>query len=178
MNHKLFEEWILQDGPPPQDERLELQEHLQECGECRQLADAWRSAELQLRRASQAAPAAGFTARWQARLAADQQRLQRRQSLAVLAFALGAAALLLGSLLLVAIPAAGSWNLYFWSWLYRLLQTAAVMISLPLFLLSLLRAASQVVPLAGWVLAAGVMCQMMVLWVVSLRMLTQPRRIG
>jgi hypothetical protein len=39
------------------------------------------------------------------------------------------------------------------------------------------RAATGVVPVVWWVLFAGLLCELGVLWVVSFRLLTNPRRI-
>jgi hypothetical protein len=75
MNRHLpFEEWILADEVLPEDARRKLQLHLQECAQCRRIAERWQSARQCLQEAGMLAPAAGFTNRWKA------MAKQRRQT--------------------------------------------------------------------------------------------------
>ncbi|MDX1437119.1 MAG: zf-HC2 domain-containing protein [Anaerolineales bacterium] len=78
MNHQQFEEWIFNDEPLLPDQELALEEHLHSCEDCRRLYTAWRSAEDWLQSPATITPAAGFTARWEARAEAEQARRRRR----------------------------------------------------------------------------------------------------
>ncbi|HQP09238.1 MAG TPA: zf-HC2 domain-containing protein [Anaerolineaceae bacterium] len=68
MNHHPYEEWILSDETLSPAENASVQEHLAACPECRQLKTRWEAAKLQINREGLAAPATGFTMRWQKNL--------------------------------------------------------------------------------------------------------------
>ena len=77
MNHLQFEEWIFSDEPLLPEQQTALEEHLHSCEGCRQLYAAWRSAEDWLQAPATITPQAGFTARWESRAVAQQQRRRR-----------------------------------------------------------------------------------------------------
>lgn len=77
MNHRPFEDWLLTDQPLTAEQRHELQNHLRICAACSAIAEV----NLALRKAKTAVPAAGFSRRWQTRLAAERQ-IQRRKQIA------------------------------------------------------------------------------------------------
>lgn len=83
MEHQPFEHWILDDAALTLPQERELQAHLLECAQCRQLQAVWRVARNELRAAASAAPRPGFTARFQHNLAERklQQQLQTRRTL-------------------------------------------------------------------------------------------------
>jgi len=95
MNHRPFEDWLLDEQPLNNEEKRELQLHLQECDHCRALAEV----NLELRSVKMAAPAPGFAGRFQKRLA-RQRVIEARNRLVgvmILAFAaLGLTAWLVG----------------------------------------------------------------------------------
>jgi hypothetical protein len=66
MNHQPFEDWLLNEKTLNTREKLELELHLRMCSHCSALSASGRV----LRSVKRASPAAGFTARFQARLAA------------------------------------------------------------------------------------------------------------
>ena len=76
MNHRPFEDWLLNDQSLTNEEKRELQTHLLDCPHCTALTEV----NLELRSVKMASPAAGFTARFQTRLAA-QRVLERRNRL-------------------------------------------------------------------------------------------------
>ena len=76
MNHRPFEEWLLNDKHLTSTEKSELDTHLRSCTHCTTLAETG----LALRSARVIAPAAGFTLRFQQRLAA-QKIVDRRRKL-------------------------------------------------------------------------------------------------
>ncbi|MEW5869301.1 MAG: hypothetical protein AB1894_08505 [Chloroflexota bacterium] len=184
MNHKLYEEWLFTSLEPAEADALSaeqaasLQAHLQECQGCQQLADAWQAVETRLSKPVMFAPPPGFTSRWQARLEADRRQLERRQSLAMLAFGSLAVMLVLGSLLILLWPWLRSPNVLVWAGLYRAFTLYSIADAIQEFLEPFMRTAADIVPLTWWVFFAGILTELGVLWVVSYRMLTNPRRIA
>ncbi len=75
MNHQPFEEWLLNDKNLTSAEKRELDLHLRTCTYCTALT----STGLALRSAPVAAPAAGFTMRFQQRLAVQKISERRRR---------------------------------------------------------------------------------------------------
>ena len=76
MDHRPYEDWLLNDERLAPDQERDLRLHLRNCPECTALARS----NLALRSAPVTAPAAGFTLRFQARLVA-QRSVQFRRSL-------------------------------------------------------------------------------------------------
>lgn len=74
MDHRHFEEILLNDEPIAREENAALQAHLQVCSKCAALAEA----NFALNHVVMAAPAPGFASRFQVRLAA-QRKAQRRR---------------------------------------------------------------------------------------------------
>jgi hypothetical protein len=186
MNHQPYQEWLFVDPGQPEEalsgeQATALRAHLDECPECRQLSFAWISVADDLQSAVHFAPAPGFTGRWQDRLAADRlyqrQHIHRRQSLVILGLSLGAAVLLFAALVFLAWPLLRSPSLLAWTYGYQLVHWASLVGATQQFLGSLLRAADIAVSPLSWVLAAGGLTLLSVLWVVSYRLLTQPRSI-
>ena len=85
MNHQPFENWLLDNQPLAPEEKRELQIHLQECAHCTALVEV----NLELRSVKMAAPAAGFTARFQQRLKVQLLLEQRNRLVGVLILAFG-----------------------------------------------------------------------------------------
>jgi hypothetical protein len=74
MDHRPFEDWLLDNQPLTTDQERQLNTHLRTCSSCAALAEV----NLALKSVKVAAPAAGFTDRFQVRLAARKQALRRR----------------------------------------------------------------------------------------------------
>ncbi len=75
MNHQPFEEWLLNDKNLTNAEKHELDLHLRMCTHCTALT----ATGLALRSANVIAPAAGFSLRFQQRLAAQKVAERRRK---------------------------------------------------------------------------------------------------
>src|SRR5512147_2388548 len=75
MNHQPFEDWLLADKPMNSKQKLELDAHLRVCSYCAALAETGRA----LRSVKTVSPVAGFTARFQVRLAAQKAADRRRR---------------------------------------------------------------------------------------------------
>lgn len=176
--HLPYEDWLFDQ---PEDlsaqQAVELNQHLDACDRCRSLsASLWR-AEAALRQAPRLSPVAGFTARWQLRLEVERQRSHRRQIGMTLAVSLAALAALLTCLGLLAWPYLDSLDATFWAGLYQLFGLYALAQKAGQFFATLGRATFDILPLALLVLAVGVASELSVLWVVSYRLLTNPRRL-
>ena len=76
MDHRPYEDWLLNDERLTLEQDRDLRVHLRNCPECAALARA----NLALRSAPVTAPAAGFALRFQTRLQAER-KVQRRRSL-------------------------------------------------------------------------------------------------
>lgn len=90
MNHQPFEEWLLNDKNLTNAEKHELDLHLRTCTHCTALT----ATGLALRSANVVAPAAGFSIRFQQRLAAQKVAERRRKLLGMIVLILGGIGLL------------------------------------------------------------------------------------
>ena len=91
MNHRPFEDWLLNDMPITPEQKRELDMHLRTCAYCAALAETG----IALKSVKKASPQAGFTARFQTRLAARKAAEQRRRYLGSILFTAGGFALLM-----------------------------------------------------------------------------------
>jgi len=181
MNHRIYEDWLFtsQDDPqaltPEQDNALH--EHIQDCESCRSLAIAWEQVENELLNEAMLAPEPGFSLRWQARLQADRLQKHQRQTTALLIFSSLGVTALLGVMLALAWPWLRTPGVFLWVGLYRLFTLFAYADAAEGFMATLLQTATGVIPFVAWVILAGVLSELAVLWGVSYRLLTNPRRI-
>jgi predicted anti-sigma-YlaC factor YlaD len=100
MGHQPYETWLISEEPLlPEDEQL-LHKHIASCDACRQLTYSWAEVQDLFREPQLARPTPGFTRRWQARLVEveliEAERRQKRISWMFFAVMAGAAAILLG----------------------------------------------------------------------------------
>lgn len=177
MTHETYETLLFSDAPLSPEDQNSLQAHLQTCESCRQLAAAWQAVEADLRTAPLIEPQPGFSNRWLERLEMDRQRLQRRQALAALQFYIAGAFLLLGSLLILYWPTLQSPGTLVLGWLSRIMVLVYFVGSTTDLLSSIVFTAVRQIPLFWWVLLGGITTELGVLWVVSFRLLTNPRRL-
>jgi hypothetical protein len=91
VNHLPFEDWLLDETSVTPVQQRELEQHLRDCSYCAALAETGRM----LKSVKMAAPAAGFTARFQTRLAERKIADRRRRTWGALLFTLGGLALLM-----------------------------------------------------------------------------------
>jgi hypothetical protein len=85
--------------------------------------------------------------------------------------------LLLGILLFLVWPWMRSPNVFLWTGLYRLFTLYAYADAARDFISTLFQTAAGVVPLTWLVIFVGLLSELGVLWIVSYRVLTNPRRI-
>lgn len=90
MNHQPFETWLLEDKHLSKVEKHELDSHLRTCKPCSALAETG----LALRSAKVISPAAGFTVRFQQRLAAQKVAERRRRFWGLIVLIVGGLGLL------------------------------------------------------------------------------------
>ena len=74
MDHRPFEDWLLDNKVLTSNEKRQLNAHLQTCPSCCALAEV----DLALKTVKVAAPTAGFADRFQVRLAARKKALRQR----------------------------------------------------------------------------------------------------
>ncbi len=71
--HEIFENWILEEKALSPEETLQLNEHLNECKDCRCLYENLKESLTFIKKAPMQEPAAGFSYRWQ------QQMIRRTE---------------------------------------------------------------------------------------------------
>jgi len=76
MNHRPFEDWLLDDQPLTPQQKRDLQNHVMNCSSCAAIAES----NLALHAIRKAQPAVGFTERFQTRLV-ERRRTQRWQQI-------------------------------------------------------------------------------------------------
>ena len=90
MNHRPFEDWLLNDMLITTEQKRELDAHLRTCSYCNALSETG----MVLRSVKTASPAAGFIMRFQAHLAVRKLADRRRKFWGAILFTLGGLALL------------------------------------------------------------------------------------
>ena len=91
MNHQPFETWLLEDKLISPEQRRELHSHLRTCAYCAALLETGKA----LSSVKMISPALGFTARFQARLAAHKVADRRRRFWGAVLFIAGGLAILM-----------------------------------------------------------------------------------
>ena len=91
MNHQPFEEWLLNEKLISPKERLDLDAHLRICSYCSALAETGKA----LRTVKRVTPAAGFSTRFQARLAMQKAADRRRKRWGTILFTFGGLVMLM-----------------------------------------------------------------------------------
>ncbi len=91
MNHQPFEDWLLNDKPITQEQKRELEMHIRTCAYCAALVET----SIALKSVKKASPQAGFTNRFQARLAERKLAEQRRRLWGSALFTVGGLVLLM-----------------------------------------------------------------------------------
>lgn len=75
MNHRPFEDWLLESQALTPEQNQKLKTHLKTCNSCMALTEV----DLLLKSSRMVGPRAGFTERFQLRMAAEKQLLRKRQ---------------------------------------------------------------------------------------------------
>ena len=103
MDHQPFEQWIFEDQKHSAQQSSLLREHLDQCQECSDLSQSWLAIEKELTRPVMMSPMAGFTNRFQTRLAIRQAEQYQKQVVKTLA--------IIGSGILITMAAILAWLL-------------------------------------------------------------------
>ena len=122
MNHRPFEDWLLNDMPITPEQKRELDMHVRNCAYCAVLVETG----LALKTTKIAAPRPGFTARFQTRLAARKEAERRRRYLGSVLFTVGGFVLLMwlaSPYLLTFFSAPATWIYVIVDWVIFLLTT-------------------------------------------------------
>jgi hypothetical protein len=90
MNHRPFEDWLLDDQPLTPQQARELQTHLRDCVSCAAIAET----NLALHATRRIGPAVGFADRFQARLGRRRREQRWRQVIGTLVLVIGGLGLL------------------------------------------------------------------------------------
>ncbi len=85
MNHRPFEDWLLDDQPLTPQQARELQAHVRDCTSCAAIAES----NMALHATRLAGPAAGFTDRFRVRLEKRRREQRWRQVIGTVVLVLG-----------------------------------------------------------------------------------------
>jgi predicted anti-sigma-YlaC factor YlaD len=175
MNHLPFKEWLLSEEPLSLEQDRAFQEHLRGCAECQRAQAAWVEVHHLFKRTAQAAPAAGFTNRWQERLAARRARRQHIQ----LGLALAGGALLALALIVI-VATQLSWIIQsptqFVLAILAQIASLFVLFSSLQDYLTVFLGSFPLIPLIGAVLSFGFISLLSVLWLTAYQQLVIARR--
>ncbi len=165
MDHRPYEDWLLNDERLTPEQDRDLRIHLRNCPECAALSRA----NLALRSAPVTVPAEGFALRFQVRLAAER-KVQRRRSLIglflMVVVGVGGLLWLLSPYLpYLALPPAQLVSLWISNLVYLAL-TARVVGALGNTLLNVL---ASFIPTYVWALSVALLGGMGFLWTFSFR---------
>jgi len=172
MNHRPFEDWLLNDTPITPEQKRELDMHVRNCAYCTALVETG----MALRTVKKASPQAGFTARFEARLAARKAAERRRLYLGSILFTAGGFALLmwLGSpYLLTFFSAPASWIAVFVNWAIFLVTTVQALGQAGTVFIKVIP--DFLSPFA-WMIVLSVVAGISLLWTISIwRFVKEPR---
>ncbi len=164
MNHRPFEDWLLEDQQLDPAQKRELDSHLRECETCTSIAEA----NLALRSARLVSPAPGFTARFQERLVLAREAQRRRTVLGSIFFSLGGLVLLgllVGPTLFSFIGSPAEWLTLL---LNGALFAYSMMVAAGEASFVLLHVLPGFVPVFAWLVVLSAICGLGLLWSVSI----------
>jgi hypothetical protein len=122
MNHQPFEEWLLDEKLISPKQKLELDAHLRICSYCSALAETGKA----LHTVKKVSPAAGFNARFQARLALQKAAERRRKRWGAILFTFGGLVMLMwlvGPYLASFVAAPATWIAALIEWVVFVITT-------------------------------------------------------
>jgi hypothetical protein len=164
MNHQPFEEWLLNDKNLNPAEKRELDLHLRTCPYCMALTET----SLVLRSAPVAAPAAGFTLRFQQRLAAQKIAERRRRLWGMIILLVSGAGLLgwiIAPFLFAIATAPVEWvttGIGYFLFILTSLQALTEVVTV------LLRMATDFIPPYAWMVLVSALAGLGLLWTISI----------
>ena len=164
MNHRPFEDWLLNEQHLTSAEKQDLEAHLRGCKYCSALAETG----VELRTVRKVSPAPGFTARFQQRLAAQRIAERRRKLWGLIVFLLGGLGLLfwlISPVLLALINSPGQWITILIGYLLFIVTSAETMADV---LLVFLRVVPGFIPPYIWMVMISALAGLGLLWAVSI----------
>lgn len=169
MNHRPFEDWLLEDEHLSLQQQRELQIHLRSCTTCAAVA----SSNLALHSKHMAAPEPGFTERFRPRLAEWKREQLRRQAIGTVILVLAGLGLLYtlaGPLMIQAVRSPAAWFSQATSYVVGLLTMASILEQVGGILF---RSFTGLIPASAWgamVAASGLFA---LAWIFAMRRLSR-----
>lgn len=164
MNHRPFEDWLLNEQRLTPAEKQDLDAHLRACKQCAALAESG----LELRAARMVSPAPGFTMRFQQRLAARRIAERRRMLFGLIVLLVAGGGLLIwlaAPFLLVLFGAPARWLTLVIGYLLFFISSAR---TLGEALFVFLRVVPGFVPTYAWMNIALALVGLSLLWTVAI----------
>ncbi len=165
MNHRPFEDWLLDDRSLDPQEQRDLQSHLRDCLSCSAIAES----NMALHAARSVSPEAGFGDRFVRRLARRREELRRRQIMGTAVLVLAGLALILvmaGPSIQQAFSSPASWITAVVGYFLFIVMSLRVLSEAGVILLRVLP--SFISP-SGWFATALALAGLSFLWGLSIR---------
>jgi predicted anti-sigma-YlaC factor YlaD len=177
MNHQPYEDWLISEDPILPEQNSELQDHLRKCDSCRQLSESWLDIQTLLHVPQQVRPHAGFSARWLTHYEEQERKNKQRQSWIMLILTGGVTVFLLLMMGVNIITSVDQPLQLLLLGTNKLIEWLSVIKAINEILSALVELVSFMIPPVWWVLLAGMISLLCLLWFYSLKQLIQPRRI-
>jgi hypothetical protein len=178
MNHQPFESWLLSEEVLEQDQELALREHLRNCEHCAELEASWGAVHKMFEASPRVRPAAGFTDRWESRLAMEKKKRHNRQSGFFLAITAGIATVLLLVMGIHAVDLLRFPEQLILFLIYRIATLIGYAYTTQNLVFSLAGTLVDMVPGPAWIAFVGLITMVFVLWFVVFKQLMYSRRIS
>ncbi|MFZ5810316.1 MAG: anti-sigma factor family protein [Chloroflexota bacterium] len=176
MNHRYFEEWLLAEEDLDASQKSQLEQHVQTCERCRELRRSWQEVRLELKVSEPAIPEAGFTERWQRRLAQVQHKSQQRRAFWAFLLSSAGAVVFAIPLFLLFLPIGSSPILSFWLALYRFTAVVEFMDGVVTLCLTVLRAIGDLFPPTMGIAIGIALIGIWMIWVAAMYRINSVRR--
>jgi len=164
MSHQPFEDWLLNETPITPEQKRELDAHVLSCEYCAALLETG----VVLRSVKMVAPAEGFTARFQTRLAEQKLAEKRRRvwgSILFLVFGLGLLGAYIGPPVASVLSSPESWVATLVSWGIFLITTLQAMTQAGEVMLQILPG---FMPPFAWMIIVSAFAGFGLIWSVSI----------
>jgi hypothetical protein len=165
MNHRPFEDWLLDDEPLSPQQARELQAHVRSCPACAAIAES----NLALHSARRVSPATGFTDRFRVRLEKRRREQRWRQVIGTIVLVLGGMGLvywLAGPFILDAFNSPAAWLTAGVGYFLFVLTSFQVLGEATAILL---RVVPDFISPAGWAALAAGAAGLGYLWMISIQ---------
>ena len=172
MNHQPFETWLLEEQTVSPEQKRQLLSHLKICQYCTALYETG----VALQSKQMVAPAPGFTARFQKRLAAQRVAERRYKLWGLIVLIMGGVALLFGlagSILLSIVNSPAEWLTLGIGYLLFIITSLQAFTE---FGLVLLRVVPGFIPPLGWMVIISAIAGLSLLWTISIWRFTRLSR--